>query len=197
MADHGRIRLSDFATFAGETVDVIKKRRGAGMLPFDGEGTGQRTYGPADFLAWQLQDALTAQGTAIRTAALSVLASRAAHAFLDALALGHDVSDLHMVSWREGEDGCDGREVNHRAATMTGAELTELRLEHPAPDRTWRRLDRDGNETELRHAVPVGPISITSVQIARQWRAAVDRARLVGLELLPGSVAALEGERSE
>lgn len=194
MADHGRIRLSDFATFAGESVDVIKKRRGAGMLPFEAEGTGQRTYGPADLLAWQLQDALTAQGIAIRTAALSVLASRAAHAFLDALALGHDVSDLHLVAWREGEDGCDGREVNHRAATMTGDELTELRLDRPMPDRTWRRLDKDGNETELRHATPVGPISITSVQIARQWRAAVERARDVGLELLPGSVATIGDE---
>lgn len=197
MADHGRIRLSDFATFAGESVDVIKKRRGAGILPFDGASTGQRTYGPSECLAWQLQDALTAQGMALRTAALSVLASRAADTFLNALALGHDVSDLQLVAWREGEDGCDGREVNHRAATMTGDELTELRLDRPMPDRTWRRLDKDGNETELRHATPVGPISITSVQIARQWRAAVDRARAAGLDLLPGSVAVLDGETAE
>jgi len=191
MAEHGKVRLREFAEFAGETTTVMKARRYAGMLPFEGASSGQRTYGPADFLAWQLQDSLTAQGMAIRTAALSVLASRAAHAFLDALALGHNVADLHLVSWSEGEDGRDGREVNHRAATMTGDELNELHMDRPMPDRTWRRLDKDGNETELRHATPVGPISITSVQIARQWRAAVERARAVGLDLLPGSVAIL------
>lgn len=198
MAEHGRIRLSDFAKFADETVEVIRSRRRTGTLPFEADdGSRQRTYGPAEILAWQLQDELTAQGMAIRTAALSVLASRAAHAFLGALALGHDVSDLHLVAWREGEDGCNGREVNHRAATMTGDELNDLRMDRPMPDRTWRRLDKDGNETEVRHATPVGPISITSVQIARQWRAAVDRARLVGLELVPGSVAILSTERAD
>lgn len=197
MADHGRIRLSDFVTFAGESVDVIKKRRGAGMLPFEADGTGQRTYGPADFLAWQLQDALTAQGMAIRTAAISVLASGAASVFLKALAMGHDVGDLFLVAWREAEIGPDGREVNERADTMTGAELSELRLNRQQPDRTWHRLDKDGNVSQVRHARPLGLVSLIAVPIAPQWRAAVDRARAAGLDLLPGSVAVLDGETAE
>ncbi|MBC7138674.1 MAG: MerR family transcriptional regulator [Defluviimonas sp.] len=197
MAEHGRIRRGDFATFAGVTADVIKMRRRSGMLPFGSTETGQRTYGPVDILAWQLQDALTAQGMSARTAALSVLASRAADTFLNALALGHDVSDLHLVAWREGEDGCDGREVNHRAATMTGDELTELRLDRPQPDRTWHRLDKDGTVTAVRHARPLGLVSLIAVPIARQWRIAIERARAAGLDLLPGSVAALERARDE
>jgi len=191
MADHGRIRLSDFATFAGESVDVIKKRRGAGILPFESATSGQRTYGPSDFLAWQLQDALTGQGLSIRTAAISVLASGAAFEFLDALAMGHDVSDLFLVAWREAEAGPDGREVNERAATMKGAELTELRLDRQEPDRTWHRLDADGHVTQARHARPLGLVSLIAVPIAPQWRVAVDRARAAGLDLLPGSVAIL------
>lgn len=191
MADHGRIRLGDFATFAGETVDVIKTRRRSGMLPFGSTETGQRTYGSVDLLAWTLQDALTAQGMAIRTAALSVLASGAAPAFLEALAMGHDVGDLFLVAWREAEAGPDGREVNERAATMNGAELSELRLDRQQPDRTWHRLDKDGNVAEVRHARPLGLVSLIAVPIAPQWRIAIERARAVGLDLLPGSVAIL------
>lgn len=197
MADHGRIRLGAFATFAGETVDAIKMRRRSGMLPFGSTETGQRTYGPVDILAWQLQDALTMLGMSARTAALSVLASRAADTFLNALALGHDVSDLRLVSWRESEDGFAGREVNDRAATMNSAQLAELRLARQMPDRTWRRLDRDGDSTEARHARPLGVVSLIEVPIAPQWRIAIERARAAGLDLLPGSVAVLERARDE
>lgn len=191
MAEHGKVRLREFADFADESITVMKARRYAGMLPFAGAETGQRTYGPSDFLAWQLQDALTAQGMAIRTAAISVLASGAASAFLRALAMGQNVGDLFLVAWREAEIGPDGREVNERAATMTGAELSELRLNRQQPDRTWHRLDKDGNVSQVRHARPLGLVSLIAVPIAPQWRIAIERAREAGIDLLPGSVALL------
>lgn len=194
MAEHGTVRLREFAAFAKEQAATIKARRHACMLPFPVDNAGHQRHGAADFLAWQLFDALTLQGFTKRSAALSVLASRAAHAFLDALALGHDVSDLHLVAWREAEDGFAGREVNDRAATMNSAEIAELRLDRQGQDRTWHRLDQDGNRTEARHARPLGVVSLIAVPIAPQWRAAVERARDVGLELLPGSVATIGDE---
>lgn len=165
---HGTVRLSDFCAFSGDSLGNFQLKRRTGKVPFAvPEGAYQHhRYAAPDFLAQQLLDALRGHGLGVRPAAQAVLASRAAPEFLARLARGEDVADLVLVEAREWDDsGAVAQEVR-RASCVRASDLAPLLSAEARPI-----------------------LSAVVVPILPAWRAAIDRADAVGLELLPGSVA--------
>lgn len=191
------VRRSDFCAFAGESAANFQLRRRTGKLPFEvpDQVGAHHQFVPADFLAHQLAEALRAQGFGVKAAADALLASRAAPLFLEKLARGDAVAELLLADWREVEVTGEARHVVKRSAVLEPADVVELLASAPAPvgSRSWQRRGAGGEARESSLVEVVGPVSIALVPILPAWRAAIDRADAVGLDLMPGSVARKAG----
>ncbi len=184
----GRTKLAAFADFTGYSPSALKVARFHGHLPFEHDVRlhGHLTYGPSEFLAWALTDHLVNRHCIVRrAAAAAVRCSGIAERFMDDLGFGQDVSDLHLAIWHEAGDPEGQRWVG----VMRGHEVAALRQSDTAPRMICHRLNSDGAASENR--APRNVSSVVSAAVAPQWRAAIDRARRVGIELRPGLVRLL------
>lgn len=178
MRQHGNVRQREFCAFARESVANLKARRQKDQLPFAGWSAddGQRYYGPPDFLAWVLWEALRAHGVSVTAAAVAVRATDAAEEFLAALTECRGAHDRFLVVWREVSNDADGRREKLDQAVMREAEIDLLRARYHGP--------RTLHDPVL--------VSMVIVHVEPAWREAIARARAAGLDLTPGSVAQIE-----
>ena len=186
MSGIGRTRLAPFADFAGYSASAVKFARYYGHMPFDQGAPGQGTYGAAEYLAWALADHLVNRHCIVRRAAAgAVRCSGIAERFLDELGRGDDGGDMMLAIWHEASDPDGQRWVG----VMRGFEAAALRHSGAGPVMLCHRLTGDTWSSEQR--APQNVSSVVSAAVLPQWRAAIDRARMAGLDLRPGSVTVL------
>lgn len=186
MSGIGRTRMGPFVDFSGYSATAVKECKYASSLPFAAPTQGQITFGPSEYLAWALTDYLANRHCVVRrAAALAVRCSGVADVFLYDLGRGENVSDVHLAIWHEAGDRDDQRWVG----ILRSDEIAELRHARRGSEVVCYRLSGDTLQRELR--VPGKVTGVTSVFVLAQWKAAVERARQVGLDLRPGSVTVL------